>query len=88
MIERCSLVLNFVKLSNFHCQEWLNTCGQDIETLTFQKHVWSDLGPFESFVNTDTFPELITIIEMFSKFRNFPDSACSQRANSPRDIIE
>ena len=88
MIEQCSLVLNFVVLSRFHCQEWLNTCGQDIETPTIQKHVHSDLGPFESFVQTGTFPEQIAIIEMFSKFRKFPDCACLQRATSPRDIIE
>ena len=89
MIERCSLVLNFVMLSRFHCQQWLNTCRQDIETPTFQKtRVLSDLGPFESFINTGTFPMLIAIIEMFSKFRKFPDCACLQRANSPREIIE
>ena len=87
-IERCSLVFNFVMLSRFHCREWLNTCRQDIETPTLQKHALSDLGPFESFVNIGTFLEQIAIIEMFSKFRKFPDCACLQRANSPRDIIE
>ena len=88
MIERCSPVLNFIMLSRFHCQEWLNTCRQDIETPTFKKHVLSDLGPFESFVNTGTFPEQIAIIEMFFKFRRFPYCACLQRANSSRGIIE
>ena len=73
MIEWCSLVLNFVMLSRFHCQEWLNACRQEIETPTFQKHARSDLGPFES---SGTFPEQIAIIEMFSKFRKFPDCAC------------
>ena len=86
MIEQCSLVLNFVMLSRFHCLEWLNTCRQDTETL--QNHVRSDLGPFESFVKTGTFPEQIAITEMFSKFGKFPDCACLQRANFPRDIIE
>ena len=86
MIERCSPVLNFVMLSRFHCPEWLNTCRQDFET--FKKHVRSDLGPFESFVNIDTFPEQIAIIELFSKFRKFTYCACLQRAYSPRDIIE
>ena len=75
-------------LSRFHCKEWLNTCGQDIETLTFQKHARGDLGPFESFVNPGTFPEQRAVIEMFSKFRKFPDCACLERENSPRDIIE
>ena len=77
-------------LSRFLCQEWLNTCRQDFETPTFneKKHVLSDLGPFESFVNTGTFPEQIAIIEMFTKFRKFPDCACLQSANGPRDIIE
>ena len=70
MIERCSLVLNFVMLLRFHCQEWLNTFRQDIETQTFQKYVSSDLGPFGSFVNIGTFLEQIAIIEIFSKFRN------------------
>ena len=69
-------MLNFVMLSRFHCQEWLNTCGQDIETLTFPKHVRSDVGPFESFVNTGTFPEQIAVIQMFSKFRKYQDCAC------------
>ena len=72
----------------FHCQKWLNTRRQGIETPTFQKHVRSDLGPLESFVNTGTFPEQIAIIEMFSKFRKFTDCACLQRTYSPRDIIE
>ena len=75
-------------LSRFHCQEWLNTCRQDIETQTFEKHLRCDLGPFESFVNTGTFPEQIAVIEMFPKFSIFPDCACLQRANTPRDIIE
>ena len=38
------------------------------------------------FVNIGTFPEQIALIEMFSKFRIFLGCACSQRANSPRDI--
>ena len=67
---------NFVMLSGFVVR---NTCRQDNETPRFQKHVWSDLGLFESFINTGTFPEQIAIIEMFSKFRKFPDCACSQR---------
>ena len=71
-------------LSRFQCQECLKTCRQDIETPTFQTHVRSDLGPFESFVNT----EQITIMEMFSKFRKFPDCACLQWAKFPRDTIE
>ena len=62
------------------------TLKQDIPKK--KKHVWSDLGPFESFVNIGTFPEQIAVIEMFSKFRKFPDCACLQRANSPRNIIE
>ena len=62
MIELCSLMLIFVMLSHFHCQEWLNTCRQGIETPTFQKHVRGDLGPFES---SGTFPEQIAIIEIF-----------------------
>ena len=70
---------NFIMQSRFHCQEYLNTS---------QKHVRSDLGPFESFVNTGTFPKQIAVIETFSKFRIFSDCACVQRANSPRGIIE
>ena len=50
-------------------------------------NVRSDLGPFE-YLDTDTFPEQIAIIEVLSKFRKFPDCACLQKANSPRDIIE
>ena len=65
-----------------------NTCQQEIETLTFRKHVRSDFGLFESFVNTGTFPEQIAITENFSKFRKLQDCACLQTANIPRDIIE
>ena len=36
MTERCSLMLNFVMLSRFHCQGWLNTCLLDIGTSKFQ----------------------------------------------------
>ena len=87
MTELSSLVLNFLILSSFHCNEWLNTCQLNTETPTFQKHVRSDLGPFESFVNTGMFPEQIAIIEMYSKFRQHSDCACLQRRNPPRDII-
>ena len=34
------------------------------------KHVRSDLGPFESFVNTGTYPRHIAVFATFSKFRN------------------
>ena len=83
MIEQCSLVL-----SRFHCRKWLNTSREGIETPVFQKHIRSDLGPYASSVDTGTCPEQIAIIEMFSKFRKFPDCACLQSANSPKDIIE
>ena len=66
----------------------LSVMAEHIETPPFQQHVPSDLGPLESFVNSETFPEQIAIIEIFSKFRKFPDCACLQGANSPRDIIE
>ena len=66
----------------------MNTCRQDIETLTFKSHVRSDFGLFESFFNTGTFPEQIAITEKFSKFRKLMDCACLQTANFPRDIIE
>ena len=39
------------------------------------------------FVYMDTLPEQIAIIELFTKFKIFPDCACSQGANCPRDII-
>ena len=79
MIERCSLMLNFIMQSRL---------AEHLSTLTFQKHVRSDLGLFEFLVNTGTFPKQIAVIDTFSKFRKFPDCACVQRANSPRDIIE
>ena len=63
MIERCSLVPNFVMLSRFVVR---NTCRQDIEIPRFQKHVRSDLGLFESFINTDTFPEQICLLNLES----------------------
>ena len=44
------------------------------------KHVQSDLGLFESFINTGTFPKQIAVIETFSKFRKIRDCACVQSA--------
>ena len=78
-----------LKLSLFHCPEMVE--------LKFTGHLYAKIPniyiygaiqvQLSLFVKICTFPEQIAIIGMFSKFRIFSDCACSQRANSPRDII-
>ena len=42
--------------------------------------------PMSLFVHVGTFLEQIAFSEMVSKFRTFPNCACPQTENSPRDI--